>query len=194
MFTKILKNSEKGQAMIEYAIILPIFLLVLFAVIDVGWITYQKAMFTYTCRQTGWDMRLKEDDEWVLHSGVPISRDGGYANMLLTEQFRKVNGEKDATYINLENITVTNGSVVIYPGKKDYKTKTPDYLPKTTSAGNGTLYNTTTVEVKGKIEYRVRPLTPFFKVFAKDGENKNELTFTNNLYKIKRSAMKTVYD
>lgn len=51
----IIKNSrnEKGQAMVEMAIVLPILLLVLFGIIEFGWIFYNKLSVENGTREAG---------------------------------------------------------------------------------------------------------------------------------------------
>lgn len=46
-----LKHSQKGLAMIEAAIILPLFLLVMFAIMEFGLVLYDKAVITNASRE-----------------------------------------------------------------------------------------------------------------------------------------------
>ena len=56
----LLKNkvkSENGQSMVEFAVIIPIFMLLVCAVIDYGWIGFQYIAFDYSARSTTWTVR-----------------------------------------------------------------------------------------------------------------------------------------
>lgn len=45
------KNGEDGQAMVEFALILPIFLLILCGIIDFGWLFYNQLSLNNACRE-----------------------------------------------------------------------------------------------------------------------------------------------
>lgn len=44
-------KDEKGQAMVEFALILPIFLLILCAIIDFGWLFFNQLSLDNACRE-----------------------------------------------------------------------------------------------------------------------------------------------
>lgn len=48
---KKIKSSKKGQAMVEFALILPILVLLLCGIIDFGWLFGNKLLTTYACRE-----------------------------------------------------------------------------------------------------------------------------------------------
>ncbi|WP_350343111.1 TadE/TadG family type IV pilus assembly protein [Proteinivorax tanatarense] len=178
---KVVKN-EQGQAMVEYALVLPVFLLLLMFVIDVGWITYQKVMFNHVCRRTSWDISLPQEEEWVMTNNRPIVRSGFRANRILREQFSKAN-EDTTNHIDLSNVSISNGKVSIYPGSKVYKYNAPRGVPSDQADVH---FGTTTIEIQGVIEYTIEPLTPLSKPFFRDGIN-----LTNNLYKARRIRMQS---
>ncbi len=45
------RNGEDGQAMVEFALILPIFLLILCGIIDFGWLFYNQLSLNNACRE-----------------------------------------------------------------------------------------------------------------------------------------------
>ena len=49
------KRSTSGQALVEFALVFPLFIAILFAIIDFGWMAYQKAAFDYSRIHTSWD-------------------------------------------------------------------------------------------------------------------------------------------
>ncbi len=46
-----MKKNEDGQAMVEFALILPIFLLILCGIIDFGWLFYNQLSLNNACRE-----------------------------------------------------------------------------------------------------------------------------------------------
>lgn len=48
---KIWRQREEGQAMVEFALILPIFLLILCGIIDFGWLFYNQLTLNNACRE-----------------------------------------------------------------------------------------------------------------------------------------------
>lgn len=44
-------KDEKGQAMVEFALILPIFLLILCGILDMGWLFYNQLNLNNVCRE-----------------------------------------------------------------------------------------------------------------------------------------------
>lgn len=170
------KNSEKGQVMVEFAIVIPIFLLILFFLMDLGWIMYQKVMLDYTCRQIAWDLDLGEDETWVMRNMRPIVYKNNSANKLLKKQFDKNN---QGTYIDINSISISDGKIGVYPGRKNYRYKGGGFSADVN-------YKTTTLEIQGKIKYKIEPLTPIAKSFFRNG-----IILTNKLYKARRGVMQT---
>ena len=48
---KFLRKNEEGQSMVEFALILPIFLLILCGIIDFGWMFYNQLALNNICRE-----------------------------------------------------------------------------------------------------------------------------------------------
>lgn len=170
-------RSEKGQVMVEFAIVIPIFLLLLFFLIDLGWIIYQKVTFDYTCRKMAWDLNLSSDEDWVMNTRQPIYYSGYNANRLLKTEFDK---NIKGTHIDKNKVSITDGMIAIYPGRKLYK-----HRGGATTSGDVD-FKTTTLEIQGKIKYKIEPLTPIAKPFFG-----NSITLNSNLYKARRGRMQT---
>lgn len=54
------RKSEKGQAMVEFALVFPIFLLMVMTIIDIGWIGLKTLTFDYSFRVGSWELRLDD--------------------------------------------------------------------------------------------------------------------------------------
>ena len=48
---KLFRRKEDGQAMLEFALVLPIFLLILCGIIDFGWLFYNQLALNNICRE-----------------------------------------------------------------------------------------------------------------------------------------------
>lgn len=48
---KLFRRNEDGQAMLEFALVLPIFLLILCGIIDFGWLFYNQLALNNICRE-----------------------------------------------------------------------------------------------------------------------------------------------
>ena len=54
-WTDTAKRRTSGQALVEFVLVFPLFITILFAIIDFGWMAYQKAAFDYSRIHTSWD-------------------------------------------------------------------------------------------------------------------------------------------
>lgn len=163
--------------MVEFAIVIPIFLLLLFFLIDLGWIIYQKVTFDYTCRKMAWDLNLGSEEDRVMNTRQPIYYSGYNANRLLKVEFDK---NIEGTHVDKSKVSITDGMIAIYPGRKLYK-----HRGGATTSGDVD-FKTTTLEIQGKIKYKIEPLTPIAKPFFG-----NDITLSSNLYKARRGRMQT---
>lgn len=60
-----LKKSEKGQGMVEFALVFPMFIFICLFIIEVGWIAYNYISFDYTYRVASWELRPSYDNNEV---------------------------------------------------------------------------------------------------------------------------------
>ncbi|HEY4544504.1 MAG TPA: TadE family protein [Tissierellaceae bacterium] len=177
------RKTEKGQMLVEYAMVLPVFLIVLFSIIDLGWLVFQKNTFNYACRRASWEFNMKQHEEYVLASNQELYISGYEADNELTHSFRKTS--EKIGYLNIRNIDVSNSTIHIIPGRKTYKSKPPAHFTRVIPGEAEQTYTTTSFEIKGKIKYKVEPLTPMGQTLLG-----RDFTFENDLYKIRRSRMR----
>ncbi len=50
------EHAEEGQSMVEFALVLPLLLALIFGIIDAGWMGYQAAAFNYSYANASWDV------------------------------------------------------------------------------------------------------------------------------------------
>lgn len=164
-------RKESGQSMVEFALVLPVFLMILFAIIDFSWIGYQYICFDYSYREASWELSIDNDQ---------------------IEQERYING-KDATQLILrnvknsalgiitDNLTVSNAKIHLWSNKKT------DHYP-----GAGSKYEDKTnywryMELTANLKYKIYPITPLGKLFIKDA-----LVYTKKVDKTRLLQTKSV--
>ena len=160
MVNKIRKiKNEKGQTLVEFAIVLPIFIFLLFFIIDVAWVTFQTISFDYGYRQASWEISVDDPD---------LSRtktySGSYVNNLL-----KTNILTNANDMISNNLFIYDGSIFLW---SDIVTeKYPGY-----TYGDYEYYEhyMRYMRIRAYLWYRIEPLTPIGKLF-----------FGNNFYQFK---------
>ncbi len=50
------RSAESGQSTVEFALVLPLLLAMIFGIIDAGWMGYQAAAFNYSYANASWDI------------------------------------------------------------------------------------------------------------------------------------------
>lgn len=50
------KRTESGQSLVEFALVLPLLLAIIFGIIDAGWMGYQAVAFNYSYANASWDL------------------------------------------------------------------------------------------------------------------------------------------
>lgn len=179
-----INNKEKGQAMIEFALVFPLFIIFVFFIIDVGWISYQKVIFSYTTRNITWEFYDKQIDNWVAQANQHYITEGWEADHKIKEKFVTSNANK-GNKINPDRIRVRNSSISIYAGRRKYAYKV-DYAGLDKAYRNDVNFNTTTYEITSTIYYDLEPITPIANMFFKNG-----ITLKNEVYKVRRGSMRT---
>ncbi|MFM1582680.1 TadE/TadG family type IV pilus assembly protein [Helcococcus ovis] len=79
-----LKKSEKGQGMVEFALVFPMFIFICLFIIEVGWIAYNYISFDYTYRVASWEIRPNYDK-----IENPISLHGRQVEYLIKEKLKE---------------------------------------------------------------------------------------------------------
>lgn len=181
------QNKEKGQAMIEFALVLPLFIIFVFFIIDVGWISYQKILFSYTTRNIAWEFQDKQLDDWVIQANQHYTSNGWEADSKIKDSFMTSNANK-GNIIDSDRIRVNNSSISMYAGKRKYAYNV-NHSGVAQEYRSDINMNTTTYEIKSTIYYDLKPITPIANMFFKDG-----ITLKNDVYKVRRGTMRTVYD
>lgn len=180
------KRKESGQALVEYALVLPLFLAALCATIDCAWIGYQYICFDYSYREASWELSVPNDN----NPGEDYSLTGRDAAELIM-----ANMEATALGIKRENLSIDAGDgedtasinlwsvtkVDYYPGfYYDRHDVSKDYWYE--KGENYWRY----MRIKAKLTYEVYPPTPVGQVLFG-----NHLTYTKDLDKTRLKSIST---
>ena len=165
---KLLNKSfkrEKGQAMVEFALVIGIFLLLSMAILDFGWIGYRYITFNYNYRVSTWNLTVDDPD---IDYGYHWAEDG--ARYFLLEQFKKY-----AIGIKTSDIKINNPYISLETERKNITQ--PD--------GAVRLERRRYMNIKADISYSFPPLTPYGKFFFGD-----RITITKRLEKLRLLQVK----
>ncbi len=53
-------KQDKGQAMVEFALVFPIFLIIILFIIEAGWMTYQQTVFDQSYQYSSWTIQASD--------------------------------------------------------------------------------------------------------------------------------------
>lgn len=155
MFNKFRKDN--GQTLVEFALVVPVFLAFVFFIIDLGWITQNYLTFDYAYRVAATQMKITQ------------SESGNQANNHIKNENVAVSPLPNLTTANLS----VSGSIITVT------TEPVDYY--TPNASGGTDRHTrrwTYADIYSNLTYQMKPITPIGKTIF--GEN---ITFTKELNK-----------
>src|SRR5258707_4776899 len=147
--TKVTSRKTRGQALVEFALVLPMLLLLLTASIEFGWM-----MFNYVSLYNG------------LREGIRYASVGGYTD---PPQFYQCNAIRDQIISRaiLSGVRRTDITIQYDIGDPNYTVNPPKGSCPVDSTGNVALENGYRVNIY--IDVTVPFLTPFMKTFATGG-------------------------
>lgn len=177
------KNWETGQALVEWALVFPVFLLLVCGIIDFSWIGYQRLLFESSIQRTAWDFTLnlqhpttgealKEKDvlEKIKPKKYDISSPASAVTVngktyTLGEGIRKHMLQGAAGLLKEDELTVPSAEAVfsIKELKETYSNETGKESVDFDS------YQLR-VDLTGDLKYRVELLTPISRIFIPSGE------------------------
>lgn len=137
------KRRTSGQALVEFALVFPLFIAILFAIIDFGWMAYQKAAFDYSRIHTSWDYA-------GLDVGNPSSKT--YDSARVQDAVRDSIAKAPSIGFDANELTVTNASVTI--SNVPSESTVPDREGKATKATKVTRQ----ARLEATVRYNVKPI------------------------------------
>ncbi|SDY72035.1 TadE family protein [Tindallia californiensis] len=165
-------KEKRGQAILEYVLVTPLFLAAFLMVIDVGWVSYQRVLFDYTVRHASWEWRPSSDDrDQVIEDGIAKVYQGEDASTMLRKQMTEEN--ELSGHLNLTDISVENARVYLY---RDIRTQSYRCYNDSEYVRMGRMLN---LETMADVNYIIRPLTPVGIKLLGD-----EIPIERSMYKI----------
>lgn len=148
------KRRTSGQALVEFALVFPLFIMILFAIIDFGWMAYQKAAFDYSRIHTSWDYA-------GLDVGNPSSTT--FDSARVQDAVKASIAKAPSIGFDASELTVTNAKVTIsnVPSEStvpDRKTPDPDPTKATKVTRQARLEATVKYNVKPIIGLLIKPV------------------------------------
>lgn len=189
MFKKGFKN-EKGQGLLEFALVIPVFLALVLFIMEVGWISYNKILFDYAVRNNVWTVKMDEDRQASQSKrSMWVSTDRAW--YYIYETFKKEIQENKSP-INLDNVVVKRPQIMIHVGNKQQSYKTVrmergvDYYgrPRLREGKDVINFASSIVEMTAELSYKIECLTPIGRSILGDG-----ITVKQDLDKVRRGFM-----
>lgn len=152
--------KDAGQALVEFAIALTIFIPILFVIIDFGWITFQRISFEHGYMHAGWAITASDignNDSLDAapspnyYSGAPV------ADPLKTDLVNSSTG-------------IIEGNLIFPKAEAWLRDKDEKYYVPSRNSGVSVEANNRTryMDLISEIEYTIYPLTPIGGLFLTD--------------------------
>ena len=144
------KKSEKGQSTVEFALVIPIFLFLVFFILDVSWINYQIISFDYGYRQASWKISISDPDPSISRTLTGSSVSSLLSTNVVDNSIGVIPSNLTiySATLNLWSDTITDK----YPGSSygsyEYQTNYWRYM-----------------RIRANFVYKIYPITPIGKIF-----------------------------
>lgn len=151
-------KREEGQAIVEFAIVIPFFILLLVAIMELGWISYQTNLFNYGYSHAAWDVTaeaLGEEKPYEVKNKVEEYK-GAKVDALIADTI-----EQGALWgFDKSKLSVQNASAKMYSEDSIFMVpgKDPSLRVEATTI-------TRYMEINAKLKYEIKPLTGIGSTF-----------------------------
>jgi hypothetical protein len=165
------RPGETGQAAVEFALAFIVFIPILFGIIDLGWITFQKTAFEYGYMHSSREVKAKDigdNGSLETESRVKITGEAVRAPLrTLIEQY--------SSMIIADNLYIGDATAEFYTVIDKEKYTVPSIDGGVEAGISGTRY----MELDVLVTYRIYPLTPIGKaIFGPRWEVEKKLDCT----------------
>lgn len=146
------KKFESGQAMVEFAIILPILLLIIFFIIDFCWVGYQKATFEQGVIHAGWNITADSLGDTDPLEDVPSKQT--YSGSTVADPLLQGIQESSLWGLYTRRISVTGATATLYNVETNFNV--PGRKPGDSVAA---ISRTRYMDLDADLSYEIYPLT-----------------------------------
>lgn len=145
-------HDETGQALVEFALVLPLLLLLILCAIEFGWLGYQRINFEYACTHANWGYvkdQFKDYGDYTDTNPVEITdvADAAIKKAVTSSGWFGMDSAK---------MGVTNAKVILSSTSSDFDV--PNYDKKPHAATQYTRY----MHATGEVQYVAKPLLGLF--------------------------------
>lgn len=144
--------SQKGQAMVEFALVLPLFLLIILFIIDFCWIAYQKSMFEECVIHASWDISADELGDMDPLEDVPARK--VYSGATVKNSLLHSIQESSLWGLYPLRISVENATATLYNSETSFDV--PGRKPTDIVSA---ISRTRHMDLQADLSYAVSPLT-----------------------------------
>jgi hypothetical protein len=155
------KPKEAGQAMVEFALAIIVFIPILFFIMDFGWITFQRVIFEYGYMHSSWDISASDLDDYDPLEEVPSSKT--YSGPKVAIPLREELISSTAGII-ASNLNIVYANAELHNEDDETKYSVPSRTGDSVDAYSRTRYMVLTA----KITYIIHPLTPIGNLIFDD--------------------------
>ena len=145
-------KEECGQAALEFALVLPVFLFILFAIIEFGWVAFQTMSFSRGVNNARWDITAEtlNDTDPLTDELSTKTYSGGDVGDLIA------GAVKDSSLWAFQegNLSVVNAKAILSNKKSEFKVPG---IEEGEQAEAATI--TRYMELQADLSYRVYPIT-----------------------------------
>lgn len=138
------RKSESGQAMLEFAMVFPLFIMITMFTIDLGWVGLQHLAFDYSFRVSSWELQIYDPD-----IDIPRTIYGKQAAGYIYKEF-----VKNAVGIEHSKVEIDNSKIELSTERKNIP------LPD----GNLRLNRRRYFRMTADIKYEFEPITPIGQI------------------------------
>ena len=153
MQEKIIK-CEKGQALVEFAIVIPVFMFFLLIIIEFSWISYQRGLFSYGYNHAAWDITADKlsDMDPLKASGSAKTYTGSTVEKLIIDTI----SDSALWGVDTGNIKASNAVAYMYNKESSF-----DVPGRKAGEVNQASAVTRYMELSADLSYDIRPMTGF---------------------------------
>ena len=163
-------KKEDGQAIVEFALVIPIFLLLFFGIVEFGWTSYQKTVFMQGYSRASYDATAKalnDKDPLEFYDTQVENPDPDftfgyqvYEGLFIENLIKDSIIESSLWGFKDQNLKVTNGRAVLH--NKETTFDVPGIKDGTSTRARKI---TRTMELTGDLTYTVYPISGLGRFF-----------------------------
>ena len=145
-------KQDKGQGMVEFALVFPIFIMIILFIIEVGWMSYQQTVFDQSYQYSSWSVQASDFGDSDPMDTCPAK--AVYSENTVSDPF--VERIKEASFWGFlpENLTVSDAQAVM-----ENKEVTFSVPGRTPSDSITAISRTRYMDLKATLSYDIYPLT-----------------------------------